>query len=71
MTNYSPMMIDIVALRPWHRKQRIRARTSRIVRLTLSQHEPKDSSQDDQKRTADGDHVFEKGDRKIVPSDRF
>lgn len=29
-----------------------------------------DSSRDDKKRTADRDHIFEKGDRKIVPSDR-
>ena len=50
----------------------IRARTSnRVVRLTsVRQQEPIDSSHDNQKRTADGDHVFEKGDRKIVPSDR-
>jgi len=51
----------------------IRARTgSRVVRLTsVRRQEPIDSSRDDQKRTADGDRVFEKGYRKIVPPDRF
>ena len=73
---FEPIMIDIVVLHPGIIGGDDRARMSGRIWFfrkvkRARQFKNLHSSCDDKKRTTDRDHIFEKGDRKIVPSDRY